>query len=157
MYLLTIFVTRQRSVSYVGLKKRVNSVTVQCQVTEMMKSFIAARKPVSDAFVQPSPTPLIREKVEKMIQHYLVENLEEVSPLQYWKLQDNDNLGDPVRMAFSDTAKKYLTPTASTVSVERLFSTAGDIITTERNRLLPENAKMILFIREALPLINFQY
>ena len=35
MYLLAIFVTRQRSVSYVGLKKRVNSVTVQCQVTEM--------------------------------------------------------------------------------------------------------------------------
>ena len=41
--------------------------------------------------------------------------------------------------------------------VERLFSTAKDIRSTERNRLLPATAEMILFCRENLPKVNFQY
>ena len=41
--------------------------------------------------------------------------------------------------------------------VERLFSIVGDIITNERNRLLPATAEMLLFLRENLPRINFKY
>ena len=41
--------------------------------------------------------------------------------------------------------------------VERLFSTAGDIITNERNRLLPKNAAKVLFLRENLPRVNYDY
>ena len=33
----------------------------------------------------------------------------------------------------------------------------GKIITNERNRLLPENASKILFLRENLPHVNFDY
>ena len=54
-------------------------------------------------------------------------------------------------------AKKYLTPPATSTDVERLFSTAGDILTKERNRLLPENLDKLLFCKENFPLINFQY
>ena len=33
----------------------------------------------------------------------------------------------------------------------------SDIVTNERNRLLPETAEKLLFLRQNLPLINFQY
>ena len=52
-------------------------------------------------------------------------------------------------------AEIYLTPPPTTTDVERLFSTAGDIITNERNRLLPATAERVLFLRENLPRINF--
>ena len=67
------------------------------------------------------------------------------------------NTDDPVKMAMVDLAKKYLTPSATTVDVERFFSDAGDIVTPDRNRLLPQNIKKILLTREGLPLINFRY
>ena len=41
--------------------------------------------------------------------------------------------------------------------VERLFSTAGDILTDERNRLKPETAEKLLFCRENLPVVDFKY
>ena len=47
--------------------------------------------------------------------------------------------------------------------VGRLFSTAdvettaGDIFTNEKNRLLPENGEKILFCRENFPLLKLQY
>ena len=62
-----------------------------------------------------------------------------------------------MKKALADCAVKYLTPTVSTVNVERLFSTAGDIVTDERNRLKTENASKILLTRESLPIINFRY
>ena len=54
-------------------------------------------------------------------------------------------------------AEIYLTPPPTSTDVERIFSTAGDIITNERNRLLPATAEMLLFLRENLPRINFKY
>ena len=51
----------------------------------------------------------------------------------------------------SNIAESYLTPYPTTTDVERLFSTAGDIITNERNKLNPANAEKILFLRENLP------
>jgi hypothetical protein len=40
---------------------------------------------------------------------------------------------------------------------ERLFSTAGAIMTDLRNRLSAENLEKLLFIHENLPLTNFEY
>ena len=63
----------------------------------------------------------------------------------------------PVERAAAKLAEFYLTPPPSSVDVERLFSTAGDILTNERNRMLPQNAAKILFLRENLPNVNFKY
>ena len=52
--------------------------------------------------------------------------------------------------AMTKMAEIYLTPPPTTTDVERLFSTAGDIITNERNRLLPATAERLLFLRENL-------
>ena len=80
---------------------------------------------------------------------------EEKDVLEFWKSMSLST--KPVERAAAKLAKYYLTPPPTSVDVERLFSTAGDIITNERNRLLPENAAKILFLRENLPLVNYKY
>ena len=63
----------------------------------------------------------------------------------------------PVERATANLAEYYLTLPATSVDVERLFSTAGDILSNERNKLKPENASKILFLKENLPIVKFQY
>ena len=43
------------------------------------------------------------------------------------------------------------------MSVERIFSTAGEILTNDRNRLKPKTAEILLFLRENMPKIQFSY
>ena len=45
-------------------------------------------------------------------------------------------------------ARRYLAPPPTSVASERLFSTAGDIYDEKRNRLTPERAEMLLFIKK---------
>ena len=50
----------------------------------------------------------------------------------------------------SRLARRYLAPPPTSVASERLFSTAGDIYNEKRNRLAPERAEMLLFIKKLL-------
>ena len=54
-------------------------------------------------------------------------------------------------------AIEYLTPPPTSVDVERLFSIAGQIVSDKRNKLNPINAEKILFLRENLCRVNYQY
>ena len=56
-------------------------------------------------------------------------------------------------------ARKYLAPPPTSVASERLFSTAGDIYDEKRNRLAPERAEALMFVKKNFPLIggNYQY
>jgi hypothetical protein len=93
----------------------------------------------------------------RLVNHYLVEGrVVDVDPLLFWKARDSE-ASDFSTKAFVDVAREFLTPTPSTVEVERLFSSAADVITPDRNRLNPMNSKMILFLKENLPLVNFTY
>ena len=62
------------------------------------------------------------------------------NPLNWWKL-NQDRL--PI---LAKLAKRFLGISASSVPCERLFSTAGNIITETRSRLSPENAEMLIFL-----------
>ena len=98
----------------------------------------------------------IREQVERVVHHYMLEDITGPgTSLIHWKLYEKSD--DFVKRSPAEIAKEYLTPVATTVDVERLFSEAGDILTTERNRLKPQNARKILMTREGLPLVNFKY
>ena len=48
----------------------------------------------------------------------------------------------------SRLAIKYLSATPTSVPSERLFSTAGDIYDEKRNRLSPDRAESLMFIKK---------
>ena len=96
-------------------------------------------------------------EAEKFMQHYSNSSImeEDSNAFDFWKTMSKST--KPVERAAAKLAEFYLTPPPSSVDVERLFSTAGDIITNVRNRFLPNNAAKILFLRENLPVVNFKY
>lgn len=56
-----------------------------------------------------------------------------------------------------DLAKIYLTAPPSSCDVERLFSTASEILNKRRNKLLPSNAEKLLFVHENISKVNYQW
>jgi len=54
-------------------------------------------------------------------------------------------------------AKKYFSAPATSSESERLFSTAGQIVSNLRKRLLPENIEKLLFLHHNLRIYNFCY
>jgi hypothetical protein len=48
----------------------------------------------------------------------------------------------------------YLASPPTSVPSERVFSTAGDIITDHRSRLLPENAEKLILLKFNLHLLD---
>ena len=95
--------------------------------------------------------------IESVIKTYIDEPCldDDFDPLEFWKKKSESH--NTIEKNLSKIAVDYLTPPPTSVSVERLFSTAGDIVTPERNRFLPENAEKVLFLRENLPILKFQY
>ena len=69
-------------------------------------------------------------------------------PFQWWS-RNSSRYPEMSRMA-----KVYLCFPASSVYSERLFSEAGSIYETKRNRLLPERAEALVFLHHNLPLIK---
>ena len=96
----------------------------------------------------------VKNEIDEFINQY-TNSPPEQNVFEYWHRMSKSM--NPLNRAVADLAAYYLTPPPGSVDVERLFSTAGDILRDERNRLKPENAAMMLFLRENLPLINFDY
>ena len=51
----------------------------------------------------------------------------------------------------SQVARRYLAMPATSASVERLFSVAGQVVTAKRNRLHPSSVTLLVFLHEAIP------
>lgn len=69
-------------------------------------------------------------------------------PLTYWK---NKAVVFP-RLA--KLAKKHLSVVATSVPSERVFSTAGQLISDRRNRLLSENVEKVMFLNGNIDFYN---
>lgn len=68
-------------------------------------------------------------------------------PLKWWK----ENA--PMYPRLSSLSKAYLTVPATSVPSERVFSTAGDIVSAQRSQLLPANVDMLVFLQKNLQVI----
>ena len=84
------------------------------------------------------------EKARREVRRY---NLEEVpdldtNPLKWWSERSH------LFPFLSQLVRKYFAVVATSVPSERLFSSAGNLITDKRNRLLPENVDKLLFLHE---------
>ena len=78
------------------------------------------------------------------------------SPLEYWKMRSSSSEKSWV-VEMSNVAKIYLSPPPSSCDVERLFSTASEILNRRRNRLLAENAEKLLFVHENIANVNYKW
>ena len=89
---------------------------------------------------------------EIMVEMYLKEpvlsHVEHIHSLTYWKEKK------PLWSCLVDLACKYLSIPPSSVASERLFSSAADVLSPERNRMLPEKAEMLLFLKKICQLLD---
>ncbi len=97
---------------------------------------------------QASSSKPLSQVVDEEVQHYrAVQSLSvEANPLEWWK----DNQKQFPRLA--KLAKRYLGIPATSVPSERVFSTAGDIVTAQRASLSPDNVDMMVFRKKNLQL-----
>lgn len=63
-------------------------------------------------------------------------------PLEWWCENSKHYQG------LAKLAKKYLCITATSVSSERLFSKAGELVSHKRSRLKPKNVDMFFFLNQ---------
>ena len=62
-----------------------------------------------------------------------------------------------IERALSSTAKKFQTPPASTISVERLFSVGGNVLDDKRKKLKAKSVSRLMFSREAMRALKYNY
>ena len=94
------------------------------------------------------------DKIKKLLEDYEQMPLEK-SCTNYWKKLSKST--DKYERILSSIAKKYLTPPASTISVERLFSVGGQVLPDERCGLLPKKVSQLIFNKKNLKEVNFDY
>eukprot|EP01022_Parablepharisma_sp_SALTPOND_P017656 TRINITY_DN28641_c0_g1_i3.p1 TRINITY_DN28641_c0_g1~~TRINITY_DN28641_c0_g1_i3.p1 ORF type:complete len:264 (-),score=7.31 TRINITY_DN28641_c0_g1_i3:81-872(-) len=71
-----------------------------------------------------------------------VELTKEFNPLEWWKARQEKPYPN-----LAPLAEKYLSIPSSTVSVERLFSRAGNVVTKKRTRLAPDVVNDLLILK----------
>ena len=107
------------------------------QVDEIMKSCLTT-----------SSTALQGEtsEISTMVDAYLAEPLlsRHANALDYWSKKK------ALWPFLSILARKFLTPPCTSVPSERLFSSAGNVVTDKRNRLAAEKVEMLLFLNRNL-------
>ncbi|XP_073693674.1 E3 SUMO-protein ligase ZBED1-like [Garra rufa] len=91
-----------------------------------------------------STTMSIDNKVDAELRLYqaLPPTMTSDDPAAWWWKQKN------TYPFLSDLASSYLCVQASSTPSERVFSTAGDTISPERSRILPEKADMLIFLKK---------
>ena len=95
---------------------------------------------------EPTVTP------ESVVSQYLAGKLEK-NCLKFWEKYEENSRDIPLKQAMCKLAKQYLTAPPTSTSVERLFSSAGQV-TDGREKLKPEMVEKLLFLRENLLLIG---
>ena len=94
----------------------------------------------------PGKEQTFEEKVDSEITNYRKEKTLSLTecPLAWWKLNES------YFPLLSRLAKRIMGIPATSVASERVFSTAGDIVTATRSTLRAENVDMLIFIKKNL-------
>jgi hypothetical protein len=90
-----------------------------------------------------------------VVDSYVKSPIEDMECLAFWKKKEVEAAGSPAKEALVRVAKKFLTPLATSVDVERLFSECGAALTKKRNSLCPDRLDKIIFIRKNIVIIGF--
>jgi hypothetical protein len=136
------------------------SKPLQLQSTNSYKEPEAKKQRISDhspwasldeiLSITPHDNQVTASIIETELSTYLAEGLlpRKEDPFLWWKLNQH-RLPTMASMALV-----YLASPPTSVPSERVFSTAGDIITDHRSRLLPENAEKLILLKFNLHLLD---
>ena len=93
-----------------------------------------------------SSKPTYLEVIRSEVHCYRHEMIAELNddPLRWWSTREIQY------MHLKKVVKKYLCMAATSVRSEEVFSTAGNVLTHKRNRLLPANVNRLVFLHENL-------
>ena len=129
--------------TFVVENEEVDNPSTSGGLMERMKAQLAKKKKVTTS------TFSVKKRVEIALREYFEEELESIRLLKYWKtkMETAKLEDDKIKISLCEVAKKYLTPPPSTVDVERLFSTCGNVLSLKSNRLLPSSLEKIVFLR----------
>lgn len=73
------------------------------------------------------------------------------NPLEWWR---NNSHRFP---SIAPHVPKYLTSPATSVYSERVFSEAGNVYEAKRNRLVPDTAGQLVFLKHNLRILDYNY
>ena len=116
----------------------------RCKRTKLEKFF-------GDTFQNSSDKLGTTETAESELQKYELEDalsLDSKEPLLWWKEHELNY------KFLSILAKQFLCITSTSVPSERLFSSAGNLLSERRSRLSPENVEKLLFLYKNNKLLN---
>jgi hypothetical protein len=115
------------------------------------KTTSALKDLFGDVFItKVEPGESLFERVDSKINLYRTEpNIAlDSDPLLWWKVNENKF------HLLSKVAKKYLVVQATSLASERVFSTAGDVVTSQRACLSEEHVDTLIFLKMNLPKFN---
>jgi hypothetical protein len=100
-----------------------------------------------------SSSSQLQPDLQKEILEYISRSREPMksNPVEFWK--NNENAFPLLSIA----ARRYLSPPATSVASEGMFSTARDVFSYRRMRIRSRKAEMIIFLHRNLPLFNYKY
>lgn len=109
----------------------------------MFGDFFSTASTASSSETKPWPD-VVKDEIHlyKMVKVISVDS----NPLKWWK--DNENQCPNL----SKLAKHYLAVQATSVASESVFSTAGDIVTSQRAAPSTENVDIIIFLKKNMKL-----
>ena len=91
-----------------------------------------------------------------VVDDYVKSAIEDLEPLAFWKAKEAAAAGDATKAALAYIAIKFLTPAATSVDVERLFSECGNVLDSKRNRLLPDLLDQQIFLKKNMYLLGWE-
>jgi len=91
-----------------------------------------------------------------VVDDYVKSPIEDKEPLAFWQAREAAAAGDATKAALVHVAIKFLTPAATSVDVERLFSECGNVLDAKRNMLKPDRLDQKIFLKKNMYLLGWE-
>nr|CAD2166666.1 unnamed protein product [Meloidogyne enterolobii]CAD2184097.1 unnamed protein product [Meloidogyne enterolobii] len=150
------FLDQSTEVKEKSNKGEKSSSTKTCAVADLFNEYERDNEMENMLNTQlPSPAELnAHQKAEVEVNEYLHSKRLQITddPFKYWS--GENSIKWPLLTKLSH---RYFSAPATSSESERLFSTAGLVVSNLRTRLLPDNVEKLLFLHNNLKIYDYKY